>query len=736
MSDGVLAGLTLSTVLLGLWMLRYGGSSPAAWFFFSWVLSTFAVVLYSFPESYPLLASTYYIHGSLASGLVFGGVLTLLGRRLPGWFLPALGLYGVARAVGSAVGRPDWAALLGLPIVLLAATAGVLAIRDRPRVRRGLAFALLGAVLLVVAGVSSASLLTQALLGDAPFELVAVWVVLGPLLLGVELWAVAEHRTHELERSRDQLEKLVEQRAGEIARANASLAASEARYRAVSELSSDFSFCLRIDPERGVVREWVTEAFERITGYPPERLDGDGWVRLLQGDGPEAERAYADRLRGLEDETRFEQRVVRPDGETRRLEVVLRSDHRDGARRILGAARDVTDARRAEQASRELERQVEAARRMESLGMLTGGIAHDFNNLLAVILGNARLLQDELAAGSAGCERLGQIHAAAEQATRLTEQMLAYSGEAILSPTPVELGALVRELGDRLREELSPDCELQLQTGDAVVVEADATRMAQVLGSVVTNAFEALSQGRGRVRVRTGRCALDADALARTTGAAGARPGEYGFIEVSDDGCGMDADTRQRVFEPFFTTKFAGRGLGWAAALGIVRAHGGRVEIESEPGRGTRVRVLLPAAAPGARPPAPPAPGAGDTASVLVVDDDEAVLELAGEFLRRAGFGCHRASGGADAVDLFARKFADIDAVVLDLTMPDLDGRSVFRELRRIRPDVPIVLSTGYSRGALEDEFGSERRVAFLRKPYDPEQLVSAVRRARAGDGA
>jgi PAS domain S-box-containing protein len=736
--DAALAGLTLSTLLLGMWMLRYGASSPAVWFLLSWLFASFSLFLTTFQDRYPLMAATHLAHGTVAATLVYAGVRLLVERPVPAWFLPAALGYGLLQSLLASIGQPELAMALGLPILLLAGAAGIVALRERSRKGRTLALRVLGALLIAVFAAAIGTQLDRLVFANASAGWLLLWPLVASALLAVELWAVAEHHGNRLRRRQQELEQLVDERSGVIARIDESLTASEERYRAVSELSSDFSFSLRVDPDGSIRREWVTEAFERITGHPPEILDGEGWPILLGGEPGAVSETERERLLARVDESRIEYEVVRPDGSTRWLDVVLRAvrSEADGRLRVLGAARDVTEARAAEETRRDLERQVEAAERMESLGMLAGGIAHDFNNLLAVILGNVRLVQDELPPDLPAADRLAKIHAAAEHAARLTEQLLTYSGKAIVTRAPLELSGLIRDLQDLLDASLDPSCRLRFELCEDLVVEGDATRLSQVVLNLVTNAGEAVGADGGEIVVQTGREELDARALAGTVGDGEARPGEYAFIEVADDGAGMDPETSQRIFEPFFTTKFSGRGLGLASALGIIRAHGGCARLVTAPGEGTRIRVLLPVSvavptpereAPQARREAPEEPE-----RVLVVDDDEAVLELASEFLRRAGYVSQPATGGVEALERFREDPQAIQVVVLDLTMPDMDGREVFRELRSIRPDLPVVLATGYSRGALEESFPDERGVHFLRKPYEPEQLLDAIQRARS----
>jgi CheY-like chemotaxis protein len=267
-------------------------------------------------------------------------------------------------------------------------------------------------------------------------------------------------------------------------------------------------------------------------------------------------------------------------------------------------------------------------------------------------------------------------------------------------------------------------------------VEGDPTQLRQVVINLVTNASEALGERKGRVEVRTGRVRAEAADLADSFGSPGLAAGDYVYLEVSDSGEGMDEETRKRIFEPFFSTKFAGRGLGLASTLGIVRGHAGAIKLLTEPGKGSTFRVLLPPAirsvvvAPaGARQPRAEVRGG----TVLVVDDAEEVLELAREFLLRAGFEVVTASGGREALNTL-RNDAEgrIDAVVLDIAMPDLDGCETLLELRRLRAELPVVMVSGFGEDVSTRRFAREEVTAFLRKPYEPEDLIEAVRASLA----
>jgi CheY-like chemotaxis protein len=266
-------------------------------------------------------------------------------------------------------------------------------------------------------------------------------------------------------------------------------------------------------------------------------------------------------------------------------------------------------------------------------------------------------------------------------------------------------------------------------------VEGDATQIRQILLNLVTNASESLTGGSGSVRVRTGLIQQSAEDLAGAAGAEHPRPGVYALLEVTDDGEGMDAATLARVFEPFFTTKFSGRGLGLAAVLGIVRMHGGVARIRSAVGRGSSVRVLLPSshgaftASPDAGNGRSPERSSG---TILVVDDQEDVVEVAQAFLERAGHSVIVAGGGQAAIEIFRDRSQEIDAVLLDLAMPDTGGEEVLLEIRRIRSDVGVIIATGYSAQAASERLASLGVAGFVHKPYEPEEILEQVGRALA----
>jgi nitrogen-specific signal transduction histidine kinase/CheY-like chemotaxis protein len=361
--------------------------------------------------------------------------------------------------------------------------------------------------------------------------------------------------------------------------------------------------------------------------------------------------------------------------------------------------RDITERKEAEAEQERLRAEVQHAQKLESLGVLAGGIAHDFNNLLVAVLGNASLVLHRLPEDSEIREPIVQIEAAARRARELTRQLLAYSGRSQLTVEPVDLNALVEEMSSLLRVSISKKVKLVVehQTG-LPAVEGDPTQLRQVVMNLITNASEAI-EGTGTVTLQTS--VVDAATFepGATFADEGLQPGPLVCLAVTDTGCGMEEEVLRRLFDPFFTTKFTGRGLGMSAVLGIIRGHRGAIEVRSTPGVSTCVRVFLPpveapaiASARKASEVAEDAPG-----TILVVDDELTVREVAGSILRSFGYEVLTAGDGREGVALFAEDPDRVSAVLMDATMPTMDGAEACQRIREIRPGVPIVLSSGFT---------------------------------------
>ena len=399
---------------------------------------------------------------------------------------------------------------------------------------------------------------------------------------------------------------------------------------------------------------------------------------------------------------------------------------------IIGASVNVTDRKRAEAERLSLERQVQHAQKLESLGVLAGGIAHDFNNLLMAILGNADLAMEELTPHATARENLREIITASKRAADLSRQMLAYSGKGRFVIEPINLNEFVAEMTHLLEVSISKKAVLKFNFADNLpTFDGDASQIRQIIMNLITNASEAIGDKSGVIALSTGAMNCDRAYLRDISEGMRSALGEslpegvYAYFEIADTGCGMDAETIEKVFDPFFTTKFTGRGLGMAAVIGIVRGHKGAINIYSEPGKGTTFKILFPAnelpengdaAKKQDTDQPPPWRGKG---TVLVADDEETVCAVGKQMLTRMGFDVLTAVDGRQAVDLFKEHSDEVVCVLLDLTMPHMDGEQAFRELRRIRPDVTVVLCSGYNEQDATQRFAGKGLAGFIQKPYN-----------------
>jgi two-component system, cell cycle sensor histidine kinase and response regulator CckA len=406
---------------------------------------------------------------------------------------------------------------------------------------------------------------------------------------------------------------------------------------------------------------------------------------------------------------------------------------------IFGFSRDITDALEAEAERLSLERQVQHAQKLESLGVLAGGIAHDFNNLLTSILGNANLALEDLDPSSPSRAELREIDKATRRAADLCGQMLAYSGRGSFVLEPIHLGQLVQEMAHLLQASISKRAALRCDLPQELpLFEGDATQIRQVVMNLITNASEAVGEQGGQIVLSTGYMSCDRaylDAASRGVGTASDPPlaeGTYVYLEVTDSGCGMDSVTLSKLFDPFFTTKFTGRGLGMSAVQGIMRGHKAALSVSSEPGEGTHFQLLFPSTRDGAlatqpRPQPPPKTEWRGSGTILLVDDDEAIRWVSGRMLERAGFNVLTACDGLEGVEVFVERADDIDCVLLDLTMPRMDGGEALENMRRHRPDVTVIVCSGYQKNDAIGRFGGNMPAAFLQKPYDFAALVARL---------
>jgi PAS domain S-box-containing protein len=511
-------------------------------------------------------------------------------------------------------------------------------------------------------------------------------------------------------------------------RAERALLESEQWHRGIFEHARDAIFIL--DAHGAVVD--ANSAASALTGLDREALGGLDVRKLLGPAGDELDSALWDRIVQGE-RPLLDARIVRADGSARQVEISFSQILAERGPYVLTAARDISARKRAEADHARLEAQILHTQKLESLGVLAGGIAHDFNNLLTGIMGNASLALLNLSPTAPARAYLEQIEIGSQRAADLCKQMLAYSGRGKFLVQPLDLSRVVEEMAHLLEVSISKKAVLKYRLeSNLSPIEADVTQVRQVIMNLITNASDAIGERSGIITLTTGAMQCDREYLKSTYLTAELPEGGYAYIEVSDTGRGMDKETMSRIFDPFFTTKFTGRGLGLAAVLGIVRGHRGMLKVYSEPGRGTSFKVLFPlsnkelAAIATTRPDR--ATGLRGTGTILVVDDEETVRALAVHTLEAFGFQALTANDGGQAVELFAERGGQgIDLVLLDLTMPHMGGEETFRELRRINPDVRVLLSSGYTEQEATDRFAGKNLAGFIQKPYRATALLERI---------
>ncbi|MDX2474477.1 MAG: response regulator [Candidatus Krumholzibacteria bacterium] len=518
-------------------------------------------------------------------------------------------------------------------------------------------------------------------------------------------------------------------------------AESEERYRLLIETARDV--IIRHDLSGQIT--FVNQAGIESLGLPRERIIGMSGHDLLSPEAKlEALKRRDARVAGDTGVFLYETEFQRSDGRVLPLEVsstLLPGPlNGSGEPQVLLVARNIADRRKTQAEERQAEARLRDAQKFESLGVLAGGIAHDFNNLLVTIVGNAELLSEDLAGSDEHQKGLAAIMEAGDQAAELCRQMQAYAGATPSSTEAHDLSEVVGKIQHLVQAAVTGSSHVHFELAEELPpVLIDSTQIRQVIMNMVNNAAEAVGSEGGEVMIRTGVKDLTRTELKKWTAGDELSPGHHVFCEIRDSGCGMDANTVARMFEPFLSTKFAGRGLGMSAALGIVKSHGGAFMVESQPEQGTVVSFWLPAqssgkAVSGAKE-AEPVPVSYDLKgrTIMLVDDDPRVRAVAESFLRRLGCRVLSAADGYDAVRLYGQRHAEIDAIVLDYTMPGMDGGGTSRRLRVIRPDVPLLMTSGHDEAEVRANCGVADMAGFIAKPYNLRQLNEVLALALNG---
>ncbi|MCP4605531.1 MAG: response regulator [Proteobacteria bacterium] len=539
---------------------------------------------------------------------------------------------------------------------------------------------------------------------------------------------VASHKLEKFPKEhRQELELMAAQIGNALARIRAeeALKQSEEKFRSLVENSPDYIYVTDI---KGTVH-FINRTYPK---HKEEDVIGKSIYDFVHPDHCDLTRDTIKKVYQSGRPTSFETKAFGPDNslvrhETRFIPIL------SGGKvvSLIGVVTDITDRKQAEEERLALNRKVQQAQKLESLGVLAGGIAHDFNNLLMGMLGNTDLTLRELPPESPSIGKLREIETSITRAADLTNQMLAYSGKGKFIIKQLDLRVAVEEMCHLLEVSISKKVTLKFDFEDAVPpIQSDAVQVRQIIMNLITNASEAIGDESGVISVRTGSMFCDQAHLENNLINESLQKATYSYLEVADTGCGMDEDTLSRIFDPFFTTKFTGRGLGLAAVLGIVRGHKGALTVDSKPGQGTTFKVLFPSVEGSAADDEKSGQKSAaifEGKTILLVDDEPSIRTTVGAMLKDLGINVVKAVDGQEALGIFEASPDRFACVLLDLTMPIMDGEECYKELRRIRKDVCVILTSGYNEPESFVHSADRGVAAFVKKPYSLEQLVEKL---------
>lgn len=521
--------------------------------------------------------------------------------------------------------------------------------------------------------------------------------------------------------------------------AEAALHKTQEQYRLIAENTGDL-ICV-VDVRGNYV--YLSPSYEEVLGYAPESLLGQSCFSMIHPD--DRQKAEEETARSIAHKTpeRLELRIRHKDGNWKVFETLGNwiYDSQDRPQHGILVSRDITERKQAEETLRESEEklrlseeQLRMSQKLEAVGQLAGGVAHDFNNLLTVISGYSELVLNRLSADDSNRPKIEEIKRAAERASGLTRQLLAFSRKQVLQPKLFDLNHLVTDMTKMLQRLIGENIEMTTIIGPEAPITADPGQMEQVLMNLVVNARDAMPNG-GRLTIETAPVEFDETYVASHLNV---QPGNYVMLAVSDTGQGMDADTRKHIFEPFFTTKEQGKGtgLGLSTVYGIVKQSGGDIWLYSEPGQGTVFKVYLPAANSVEQ----QATAAADrselprgTETILIVEDEPKIRELAIDCLSFCGYDVMSAGNGMEALDLLKETKRPIDLLLTDLVMPKLSGRELSEQVSIIQPSAKVLFMSGYTNDAIVNHGLLDGATSLIQKPFTLEALVRRVREVLDG---
>ncbi|MFZ4855676.1 MAG: PAS domain S-box protein [Desulfuromonadaceae bacterium] len=500
---------------------------------------------------------------------------------------------------------------------------------------------------------------------------------------------------------------------------------SEERFKKM--FSHHSAVMLLIEPESGKIID-ANLAAEKFYGYSHEELLSTNidHINTLTPELIALERQAV--INEKRNHFIFQHRLS--DGEIRTVEVYSTPITVNNSNLLFSIIQDITSRMRAEEEKQALEQQFQQTQKLESLGVLSGGIAHDFNNILAIIIGYCGLTKMNYETAQ---KNIPEIEKAAERAAGLCRQMLAYAGKASLTQSQVNTWMLVDEMVTMLKTTTQQNVVIKPELGtDIPTITGDASQIRQIVMNLIINAAEAIGDAEGEIAVKLAKAEIKAGQTEKDHLGVIIPAGRYICFEVTDNGCGMDDDTRRKIFEPFYTTKFTGRGLGMSAVLGIIKAHNGALQFESQPGQGTTFKVYLPAQlskseAEESRQNAVSASWHG-SGTILLAEDEVQVKSIAIALLQKLGFNVIDAANGKEALELYQQNAADITMVVTDMGMPVMNGYELFYKLKKLNPKLPIIISSGFGEGDIASKIPREEIAGLINKPYNFDHLRDVLK--------
>ncbi len=482
---------------------------------------------------------------------------------------------------------------------------------------------------------------------------------------------------------------------------------------------------------------FYSSRYKEMLGFAEDEIGSasDEWLkRIHPEDAPGVMTGLEPCLVGRTGSAAVEFRMLCKDGSWKWMlgrGMVVSRDSDGAPLRMIGTNADITDRKNAEEEKQTLEYQLQHTQKLESLGVLAGGIAHDFNNILAIIMGYCALTKLNYDTAE---KNIHIIETAAEKAAGLCRQMMAYAGKAQLTKTNISMVEKVEEIVAMLKATLPQNAEIITDLpAEIPLIEGDASQLGQVVMNLIINSSEAIGTEHGKVDVSLSRIEVRAGKVFEDYHGKKIAPGEYVCLEVTDNGCGMSEETRWRIFEPFYTTKFTGRGLGMSAVLGIIRSHGGALQLYSQANHGTTFKVYLPVPMSEAdreenvMESSTPDQWQG-SGTVLLAEDEDSIRDIAKNFLELFGFTVLEAVNGQEALEMYRKNAAEITLVFTDMGMPVMDGYELFAELKKLNSELPIIVSSGYGDAEVTARIGSDNIAGIISKPYNPGQLRAVLK--------